>query len=96
MKPLLLPILIALLLLAPGCEYFHQQYKVPTFSTPYGEIEKGASEAEVVAVLGIPQRIFSGDEGVNWYYNFGEDKGLFVYFMDGKVTRVRSKEDVEM
>jgi len=41
-------------------------------------------------------RISAYGNAENWYYNFGENKRLFVYFMDGKVTMVRSKEDVEM
>ena len=29
-----------------------------------------------------------------WYYNFGDDKRLFVYFIDGILIEVRDKQDI--
>lgn len=92
MLRLILSILVTFIVLTGGCEYFHKQPKVPTFTTSYGEIEKGASEIEVVAVLGTPLRIFSEGEGENWYYILGEDEKLLVYFINGKVADVKKKE----
>ena len=107
MNCLLLSILIPFFFLTTGCAYLQEtledsgmylqdQTKVPTFSTPYGEIEKGASELEVVAVLGIPQRILSvsGVEEYSWRYNLGEDEIYLVYFVNGKAINVISGEDL--
>jgi len=105
MKFLLLSILIFFLsgcTAAKGTHYEEGLFTIPfgqtevTYTTPYGIIEKGYTAEQVKAVLGNPLRISAYGNAENWYYNFGKDKRLFVYFMDGKVTMVRSKEDVEM
>ena len=64
------------------------------FATPYGEIKKDASMSEVMSSLGNPYHITFHQNTEIWYYNFGDSKRLFVYFINGSVIDVKDKQDV--
>ncbi len=72
-----------------GCQTT-QAYKPPVFSTFFGDIEKGASMADVMEVLGNPSNIHISAENENheiWYYLSPEETAT-VYFLNKKVLKV--------
>ena len=66
------------------------------FSTPFVDIKKSYTKDQVEKILGKLHHSKATDNVDIWYYCFGNDKRLFVYFMDGKVVEVNDKEDVEI
>ena len=107
MRLLLLPILI---LLFAGCisaeklkevQYKEGLFTIPfgatesTYATSYGDIKEGYTKDQVKAILGDPQYISTDPFSEYWYYEVGEDKGVFVHFSNGRVTAVKDREDVE-
>jgi len=62
------------------------------FATAYGEIEKGASMPEVMNLLGNPYHINFYQNTETWCYSFGNNKKLFVHFVNGSVVDVKEKE----
>lgn len=63
------------------------------FATAYGDISEGSSMPDVMYVLGNPHHISCQEKNELWYYNFGKDKNLFVYFINGKVVGVKDKQE---
>jgi outer membrane protein assembly factor BamE (lipoprotein component of BamABCDE complex) len=76
-----------------GCQTT-QTYKPPTFSTFFGDIEKGYSMADVMEVLGNPNDIYISptDNSELWYYDSTEET-VVVYFLSKKVLKVIVNED---
>lgn len=62
------------------------------FVTPYGNIQKGYTLAQVEQILGDPTYAKASKDVDIWYYYFSEDSRLFVYFKDGKVMDVSRSE----
>jgi len=90
-KCLFLLFLISTIIVISGC---HTTHKPVTFSTSYGEIKKGASIAEVMAVLGNPNDIYVSpqDNSEVWCYDLIEESTL-VYFLNKEVIKVVREED---
>ena len=63
------------------------------FATPYGEVTKGASMPEVMNFLGNPYHITFDKNTEIWHYNFGSNKELFVYFVNGSVTDIKDNQN---
>jgi len=66
--------------------------KVITFSTSYGDIEKGSSMASVMGTLGNPQDISTGNNTEIWHYQFDDGNNLVIYFTKGAVTKVEDRQ----
>lgn len=67
--------------------------KPSVFSTPYGDIEKGASMPEVMNVFGNPRVISFRKEFEVWDYRFNGDKKISVYFLNRKVRNITYKSE---
>ena len=93
MKYLFYLILISLIITGSGCQTT-KTYKPPTFSTYYGDIEKGFSMAEVMGVLGNPTDIYviPQDNSEIWYFDLIEET-VFVLFRNKEVAKVVSYAD---
>ena len=61
------------------------------FDTPFGKIPQGMGMPDVMNVLGNPHDItvLPQERAELWYYYFGDDKKIYVYFVDKKVSKVR-------
>ncbi|UCG35794.1 MAG: outer membrane protein assembly factor BamE [Candidatus Omnitrophota bacterium] len=86
MKIKLVPIVLLLLILC-ACV----GPKKGVYQTTAGTIKKGYTKEQVVKVLGQPHHMRSRGGVVAWYYSFGKNKSLFVYFIDDKLTDVWQK-----
>ena len=91
MKKIILPILILFIIFGSACYTSHKKEKTVTFITPFGEIEKEASMGEIMSILGNPHHIVSGGSKETWYYFFGENNDLEVYFVNGRVLDIKQK-----
>ena len=70
---------------------------VLVFETPYGKIHEGSSMVNVMRPLGNPDdiNVLPKERAELWYYHFGDDKKIYVYFIDKKVVKVRDTIEEE-
>jgi len=74
-------------------EKLYGKEEITFFATPYGNIEKNQTMAAVMNILGNPYRIASEGDNEVWYYSFGDNENLFIYFLRDKVIDVKDKQE---
>lgn len=67
--------------------------KPSVFSTPYGDIEKGAYMLDVMNVFGNPNGISFRGKSEVWYYRFNGGKEIFIHFVDRNVRNITYKAE---
>ena len=77
-------------------EKLYGKEEITFFSTPYGNIEKGQTMAAIMHLLGNPYRIVSEGDNEIWYYDFGDNENLFIYFLRDKVIDVKDEQKSNM
>ena len=60
------------------------------FKTTYGVIKRGYSKAKVKSKLGSPHSISSDNDMEVWYYDFGPNQKLYIYFVGDEVFEVKN------
>jgi len=61
--------------------------------TDFGTLRRGMTQNEVKDILGEPKFISKAYDNFQFYwYQFNDNRRIFVYFMDGKVTDVVEKK----
>lgn len=87
-------ILLVFFVFSLGCA---SKKEAVVFDTPYGEINQGSTITDVMATLGNPDdiNVLPEEKAELWYYYFGEDKKVYVYFVNKKVVKVRDTIEEE-
>lgn len=87
-------ILLVLFVFFCGCA---SKSKAAVYDTPYGKITEGATMPDVMGILGNPDdiNVLPAEKAELWYYYFGEDSKIYVYFVNKKVSKVRDVTEEE-
>lgn len=78
----------ALIFLVSGCHHYKNAGSPKHFQTSFGDIQEGASMAEVLSVLGNPHEVSHYQRREIWQYDFQQGGKLSVYFVKGVVAKV--------
>ena len=92
MKNKILFTAIVVVFLTSGFHSHRETVKLEVFQTQFGYIRQGDSMTDVMAVLGNPHDVSNYKRRENWQYDFAEKGKIFVYFVEGAVSKVHLEE----